>query len=112
MPKDKKVKVSKKAPKKKILSNNACRITWCEDEEKLNICQAKRPIGTQITRIEFEFNTKKVKPLLEDIQEIDCSLCNFSENEIIMYLDLSKMQVFLSTGETETESAVFDKGNY
>ncbi|CAG8821066.1 20437_t:CDS:1, partial [Cetraspora pellucida] len=219
-------KVSKKNPsKKKISPNNACRIGWCNDEEKLNICQAKRPIGTQITRIEFgskkennhtfyfdtlyqrilpfrlfqtkkfepftrftlhdilihlqiityhnrdktrtiriptpagttiitplisqmiirsyileicdrellkkkninfflddllmdkdfqniEFNTKKVKPLLEDIQEIDCSLCNFSENEIIMCLDLSKMQVCLSTGKTDTESAVFDKGNY
>ncbi|CAG8786160.1 9557_t:CDS:1, partial [Cetraspora pellucida] len=51
----------------------------------------------------IEFNTKKVKPLLKDVQEINCSLCNFSENEIIMCLDLSKMQVCLLNKETDTE---------
>ncbi|CAG8661527.1 6731_t:CDS:2 [Cetraspora pellucida] len=60
----------------------------------------------------IEFNTKKVKLLLEDMQKIDCSLCNFSENEIIICLDLSKMQVCLLNKETNTESAVFDKRNY
>ncbi|CAG8729161.1 13237_t:CDS:2 [Cetraspora pellucida] len=59
MPKDKKVKVSKKnsPPKKRI--TNACEIGWCDDEEKLNICEAKRPPLSQVVRIDYGPITQK-----------------------------------------------------
>ncbi|CAG8455499.1 6900_t:CDS:2 [Cetraspora pellucida] len=56
MPLAKKSKVSKKKPppiKKKVSKNTACSLGFCGDEEKLNICEAKRPPGAQVIKEEY-----------------------------------------------------------
>ncbi|CAG8529684.1 13747_t:CDS:1 [Ambispora leptoticha] len=224
MPPAKRVKPSKKPTKKKVNTTSAYKIGTCiNDEEKLNICKAKRPPAVQVTKIQFGarkdaqnqtfyfdslwnrmmtfrlFQTKKfepfkrfqlidisihlqivtyhnedktntiriptiggntiitpliseliiksyivelcdrdlakkkelgvddllidvdlqniqfknnIKPIISTETVINCSTCTFTTDEIIICLDLNKMDVCLKNEESDTESAFFEKGNY
>jgi len=60
----------------------------------------------------IKFDTRKVKVELETEMNIECGLCDFTEHELIMCLDLKKLNVCLKNKQSTTESSYFDKGNY
>ena len=61
---------------------------------------------------DIQFNKDKVKVIDKQELEIDCTNCTFTQDKLIMCLDLGKMDVCLSNRQSNTESAIFDKGNY